>query len=250
MLLEVQGLSVSYDTANILNDISIKVGREELVGLVGPNGAGKTTLLRAITGLVKWEKDNKRGLRRGRIKLEGAVTFMGERIDQLPAHEIVSRGLVHCPERRRLFSEMTVYENILAGAYLMRKKGPEFNRLLEEVYHLFPVLKDRAGQISGTLSGGEQQMVAIARALMLKPQLLCIDEPSIGLAPLVKRELFQRIQAIARTGISILLVEQDLVMTFAMSGRNYILSHGRLVMEGGSHQLMQDEVVRRSYMGL
>ncbi len=250
MLLEVQNLSVSYDTATILHDVNIKVDDMELVGLVGPNGAGKTTLLRAITGLVKWERDHKRGLRQGKIRMEGTVHFMGERIDHLPAHEIVQRGLVHCPERRRPFMEMTVYENLLAGAYLLNGKRSEFKELLEGIYHLFPVLKVRAKQVSGTLSGGEQQMLAIGRALMLRPKLLCIDEPSIGLAPIVKRDLFHRIGEIARSGITILLVEQDVAMTFAMASRNYILSHGRLVSEGTSQQLMQDEGIRKSYLGL
>jgi branched-chain amino acid transport system ATP-binding protein len=250
MLLAVKNLSVSYDTANVLSDVSIRVDENELVGLVGPNGAGKSTLLRAITGLVKWEKDNKRGLRQGRIRTEGTVEFMGERIDHLPAHEIVRRGLVHCPERRRPFVEMTVYENLLAGAYLMKKSSPEFKRLLEEVYHLFPVLKQRAKQVSGTLSGGEQQMMAIGRSLMLRPKLLCIDEPSIGLAPIVKAELFERIGTIASSGITILLVEQDVAVTFAMAQRNYILSHGRLVNEGTSEELLKDEGIRKSYLGL
>lgn len=250
MLLEVKGLAVSYDTATILSGVSINVHEGELVGLVGPNGAGKTTLLRAVTGLVKWEKDNRRGQRLGRINIEGQISFMGERLDNLPAYEIARRGLVHCPERRRPFTEMSVYENILAGAYLLKKNGPEFNRLLEEVYALFPILKNRAKQISATLSGGEQQMLAIARSLMLKPKLLCIDEPSVGLAPLVKRELFERIAAVARSGITVLLVEQDVAMTFAMSCRNYVLSHGRLVSEGTSQELLRDENIRKSYLGL
>lgn len=250
MLLAVNNLEVSYDTAIVLSDVSIRVDENELVGLVGPNGAGKSTLLRAITGLVKWEKDNKKGLRQGRIKVDGNVEFLGERIDHLPAHEIVRKGLVHCPERRRPFAEMTVYENILAGAYLLRVNGPEFKRLLEEIYHLFPVLKERAKQVSGTLSGGEQQMLAIARALMLKPKLLCIDEPSIGLAPIIKADLFERIGAIARSGITILLVEQDVALTFAMASRNYVLSHGRLVNEGSSEELAKDEGIRKSYLGL
>ncbi|MBS3982380.1 MAG: ABC transporter ATP-binding protein [Dethiobacter sp.] len=250
MLLEVKELAVSYDTATILSSVNINVQEGELVGLVGPNGAGKTTLLRAITGLVKWEKDNRRNQRHGRIKIEGQIIFMGERIENLPAYEIARRGLIHCPERRRPFTEMSVYENILAGAHLLKKGGPEFKRLLEEVYTLFPILKDRAKQVSATLSGGEQQMLAIARALMLKPKLLCIDEPSVGLAPKVKRELFERISAIAQSGITVLLVEQDVAMTFAMSTRNYVLSHGRLVSEGTSADLLQDENIRKSYLGL
>jgi branched-chain amino acid transport system ATP-binding protein len=250
MLLEVKDLSVGYDMATILSGISINVREGELVGLVGPNGAGKTTLLRAITGLVKWEKDNRRGQRLGKITLEGQVSFMGEQISNLSADQIARRGLVHCPERRRPFKEMTVYENILAGAYLLRINSPEFKRLLEEVYTLFPILKNRGKQISATLSGGEQQMLAIARSLMGKPKLLCIDEPSVGLAPIVKRELFERIAAVARSGITVLLVEQDVAMTFAMSNRNYVLSHGRLVSEGTSQELLQDEDLRKSYLGL
>ncbi|MBS3946848.1 MAG: ABC transporter ATP-binding protein [Dethiobacter sp.] len=250
MLLEVKGLAVSYDTATILSGVSINVQEGELVGLVGPNGAGKTTLLRATTGLTKWEKDNRRGQRHGRIKIEGQVSFMGTRIDNLPAYEIARRGLVHCPERRRPFTEMSVYENLLAGGFLLKKGGAEFNRLLEEIYTLFPILKERAKQVSATLSGGEQQMLAIARALMLKPKLLCIDEPSVGLAPLVKRELFGMISAVARSGITVLLVEQDVAMTFSMSTRNYVLSHGRLISEGSSQELLQDENIRKSYLGL
>ena len=250
MLLEVKELAVSYDTATILSSVNINVQEGELVGLVGPNGAGKTTLLRAITGLVKWEKDSRRGQRHGRIKIEGQISFMGERIENLPAYEIARRGLIHCPERRRPFTEMSVYENILAGAHLLKKGGSEFKLLLEEIYALFPILKERAKQVSATLSGGEQQMLAIARSLMLKPKLLCIDEPSVGLAPIVKRELFERISAIARSGITVLLVEQDVAMTFAMSTRNYVLSHGRLISEGTSGDLLQDENIRKAYLGL
>lgn len=250
MLLEVKDLSVGYDMATILSGISINVQDGELVGLVGPNGAGKTTLLRAITGLVKWEKDNRRGQRMGKITLEGQVNFMGEQISNLSADQIARRGLLHCPERRRPFKEMSVYENILAGAYLLKKNSPEFKRLLEEVYSLFPILKERGRQVSATLSGGEQQMLAIARSLMGKPKLLCIDEPSVGLAPIVKRELFERIAAVARSGITVLLVEQDVALTFAMSNRNYVLSHGRLVSEGTSEVLLQDEDLRKSYLGL
>lgn len=250
MLLEVKNLSVSYDMATILSGVSINVQEGELVGLVGPNGAGKTTLLRAITGLVKWEKDNRRGQRLGKITLEGQVSFNGEQINNLAADQIARRGLVHCPERRRPFKEMTVYENILAGGYLLKKNSLEFKRLLDEVYSLFPILKDRGRQISATLSGGEQQMLAIARSLMGKPKLLCIDEPSVGLAPIVKRELFERIAVVARSGITVLLVEQDVAMTFAMSNRNYVLSHGRLVNEGTSQELLQDEDLRKSYLGL
>ena len=183
MLLEVANLSVWYDKAMLINNLSMRVETGELVSLVGPNGAGKSTLLRAITGLVAWEREITRRSTRGDIILEGAVTFDGERIDRVPAHEIVKRGLILCPERRRPFREMTVLDNLMAGSYLLKDKD-ETRDHLSKAYQLFPVLKDRLNQISGTLSGGEQQMLAIGRALMSKPKLLCIDEPSTGLAPL------------------------------------------------------------------
>ncbi|MDY6916386.1 MAG: ATP-binding cassette domain-containing protein, partial [Chloroflexota bacterium] len=200
MLLEVEHLTICYDTALVLNDLSMNVDVGELVSLVGPNGAGKSTLLRAITGLVRWHKMTMRGARAGDITIEGKVRFDGERIDTLPAHEIVKRGLIHCPERRRPFTEMTVEENLKAGGYLIGDRK-EYHRRLETVYQLFPVLKERGGQISGKLSGGEQQMLAIGRALMLQPRLLCIDEPSSGLASRLKQEMFDRIKEIQETGI-------------------------------------------------
>ena len=249
MLLEVKNLTVCYDTAMILNDVSLSVDTGELVSLVGPNGAGKSTFIRAITGLVRWERETLKGTRYGDIKLEGSVTFKGEEILNLPAHEVVKRRLIHCPERRRPFKEMTVLENLMAGAYLIRNKKV-VKENMEAVYHLFPVLKERGKQISGTLSGGEQQMLAIGRSLMFHPDLLCIDEPSTGLAPQIKQTLFERIKEIKDSGITILLVEQDVNLTFSMSDRNYILSHGRIVTQGISAELMKDETVRKSYLGL
>ena len=180
-LLEVRNLSVRYDKAQILNGVSLAVEPGEFVGLVGPNGAGKSTLLRAISGLVRFEERIKRGVR-GDIVLEGEVHFAGERIDALPAHEIRMRGLVQCPERRRPFRELTVLENLLAGAFLSKNRR-DTQRRLEHCFALFPRLAERSGQIAGTLSGGEQQMLATARALMFEAKLLAIDEPSLGLAP-------------------------------------------------------------------
>ena len=249
MLLQVEGLAVSYDTATVLSGVSLAVATGELVGLVGPNGAGKSTLLRTITGLVRWERESRRGTRQGRITIEGTVTFAGERLESLPPHQIVRRGLVHCPEGRRPFPELTVTENLLAGAYLVRSRRECADRF-EQVYHLFPVLKTRGRQLAGTLSGGEQQMLAIGRALMLRARLLCIDEPSHGLAPIIKRELFQHIRTIRDAGITILLVEQDVPLTFHVAHRSYILSHGRLVGEGTSAALLQDETVRKTYLGV
>ena len=249
MLLEVEHLSICYDTALVLNDLSMDVDAGELVSLVGPNGAGKSTLLRAITGLVRWHKMTMRGARAGDISIEGEVRFDGERIDTLPAHEIVKRGLIHCPERRRPFTEMTVEENIKAGGYLTKNRK-EYHRRLELVYQLFPVLKERGRQISGKLSGGEQQMLAIGRALMLQPRLLCIDEPSTGLASKLKLELFDRIKEIKETGIAMLLVEQDVSMAFQLANRNYVLSHGRVISEGTGEELLKDEGIRKTYLGL
>lgn len=249
MLLEVANLKVCYATAMLLNQVSLNVNQGELVSLVGPNGAGKSTLLRAITGLVKWEKSVMMGSRAGDISIEGDVYFSGERIDKLPAHEIVARGLVHCPERARVFSEMTVTDNLKAGAYLCRDKK-ETAENLERVYRLFPALKERGNQISGTLSGGERQMLAIGRALMMRPKLLCIDEPSTGLSSKLKSELFQRIKEIRDTGISLLLVEQDVGSAFKLATRSYILSHGRVIAEGTGEELLRDETIRKTYLGL
>ena len=249
MLLEVKNLKVCYATAMLLNEVSLCVDQGELVSLVGPNGAGKSTLLRAVTGLVRWEKATMRGARAGDITIEGSVHFNGERIDNLSAHAIVAKGLIHCPERARVFPEMTVADNLKAGSYLC-KDSKLIQKNLETVYNLFPVLKDRRNQISGTLSGGERQMLAIGRALMVQPRLLCIDEPSTGLASKLKQELFQRIKEIKSSGIAVLLVEQDVSLAFKLASRNYILSHGRVIAEGTSEELLKDETIRKTYLGM
>ena len=249
MLLEVDHLIVCYDKAMLINDLSMGVETGELVSLVGPNGAGKSTLLRAITGLVAWEREITRRSTGGDIIIEGKVTFDGERIDLIPAHEIVKRGLIHCPERRRPFREMTVFDNLLAGAYLLKEEN-EIQDNLDKVYQLFPALQGRSHQISGTLSGGEQQMLAIGRALMSRPKLLCIDEPSTGLAPILRAEVFERIREILNLGITVLLVEQEVSTVFKMASRNYVLSSGKIIAEGTGDQLLQDEVIRKTYLGL
>jgi branched-chain amino acid transport system ATP-binding protein len=249
VLLEVANLLVRYDKATLINNLSMGVDTGELVSLVGPNGAGKSTLLRAITGLVAWEREITKRSTHGDITLEGTVTFDGERIDQIPAHEIVKRGLILCPERRRPFREMTVIDNLMAGSYLQKDKS-QIEENLGKVYQLFPVLKNRSNQISGTLSGGEQQMLAIGRALMSKPKLLCIDEPSTGLAPILRAEVFQKIGEISKLGITVLLVEQEVSTVFKMTSRNYVLSSGKIIAEGSGEQLLQDEVLRKTYLGL
>jgi len=249
LLLEVANLTVRYDKAVLINNLSMGVDEGELVSLVGPNGAGKSTLLRAITGLVNWEKEITRRSTREDVSIEGTISFMGERIDKIPAHKIVKKGLIHCPERRRPFREMSVLDNLYAGAYL-DKDDSRIQENLESVYQLFPDLKVRSKQISGTLSGGEQQMLAIGRALMSGPKLLCIDEPSTGLAPILRAEVFEKIAEIQNLGITILLVEQEVSTVFKMASRNYVLSSGKIIAEGTGEQLLQDEVLRKTYLGL
>jgi len=247
-LLEVKHLSVRYDKAQILNGVSLAVQDGEFVGLVGPNGAGKSTLLRAISGLVRFEAHAKRGTA-GDIVLEGEVRLAGERVDGLAPHEIRRRGLVHCPERRRPFRELTVLENLLAGAFLS-KDAAETRRRLEQSFTLFPRLAERKEQIAGTLSGGEQQMLATARALMFDAKLLAIDEPSLGLAPRIREELFAAIRKIHAAGVPVLLVEQEVGQVFKMADRNYVLSQGRIIAEGSARSLMADETLRAGYLGL
>jgi branched-chain amino acid transport system ATP-binding protein len=247
-VLEIKNLTVCYDKAMIINDISLRVEEGELVSLVGPNGAGKSTSLRAITGLVTWEHSIHRGSDIG-VNMTGTVEFMGKRIEHTPAHEIAKMGLIHCPERRRPFKEMSVLENLAAGAYLLKDKK-EIEENLRHVYQLFPRLKERSHQISGTLSGGEQQMLAIGRALMSNPKLLCIDEPSTGLAPIMRAEVFRKIREIKDMGITVLLVEQEVSTVFKMTDRNYVLSSGKIIAEGKGEELMKDEVLRKTYLGM
>jgi branched-chain amino acid transport system ATP-binding protein len=248
LLLKVENLSVHYDRAVILNDISLKIDKGELVSLVGPNGAGKTTLLRAISGMVNVEKKDLK-FSGTTVSLLGKITYQGERIDHLLSYQVARKGLIHCPERHRPFAGMTVIENLQAGAFLCRDKT-EVKKRMEIVYDLFPILKERQSQMAGTLSGGEQQMLAIGRSFMLQPELLCIDEPSLGLAPQVKRIVFEKIREIQKRGISILLIEQDVKLAFSISVRSYILSSGKIVAQGSSQDLLKDETIRTSYLGL
>jgi len=247
-LLEVRNLSVRYDKAQILNGVSLDVGEGELVGLVGPNGAGKSTLLRAICGLVRFEARSRRGTD-GDIVLEGEVRFAGERIDALAAHEVRMRGVALSPERRRPFRELTVLENLLAGAFLSSDKNAT-QRRLERTFALFPRLAERKAQIAGTLSGGEQQMLATARALMFEARLLAIDEPSLGLAPRIREEVFAAVRAIHAAGVPVLLVEQEVAQVFKLADRNYVLSQGRIIAQGSARSLMADETLRAGYLGL
>jgi len=234
MMLEVKDIRVLYGKAIALNGLSMNLNAEELVGVVGPNGAGKTTLLRAISAVVP---------------VEGEITFNGEPIHRRKPHEIVKMGIVHCPERRQLFTEFTVEENLQMGAFL-RKDRDKIQQDLAHVYSLFPVLDRRQKQISGTLSGGEQQMLAIGRSLMGKPKLLMMDEPSMGLSPLVKNNLADSIVDIWKSGMTVLVVEQDASLTLGLTQRVYILEHGKVGLEGESHALMDNEEVKRVYFQL
>jgi len=233
-LLEVKDIRVLYGKAIALNGLSISLRREELVGVVGPNGAGKTTLLRAVSAVVP---------------VQGEIYFDGMRIDTLKPHEIIQKGIIHCPERRQLFTEFTVAENLEMGAFL-RKDKEQIEKDLEHVYGLFLVLDKRREQVAGTLSGGEQQMLAIGRSLMSKPKLLMMDEPSMGLSPLVKKHLVDSIVDIWKSGMTVLLVEQDVSLTLDLTQRVYILEHGKVGLHGASKELRDNEDVKRVYFQL
>jgi len=249
-LLEVKNVIVKYDTATILDDASLKVEKGELVGLVGPNGAGKTTLLRAIAGLINWDREVLRGTRKSDVTFEGSIEFEGERIDKLTGYQIAQKGLQLCPQMGRPFVEMTVKDNLLAGAYLCKNKK-EVDESLDRVYELFPRLKERENQISGTLSGGERQMLAVGRSLMRRPKLMLVDEPSSGLAPKIKDDLFKRVEEIYKElGVTILLAEQDISFAFALSKRNYVMSRGHIIAQGTSEELLKDETIRKTYLGM
>ena len=249
-MLEVKNVIVRYDTATILDDASLTVEKGELVGLVGPNGAGKTTLLRAIVGLINWDREMLRGTSKEDVTFEGSIEFEGERIDKLSGYEIAKRGVQLCPQMGRPFVEMTVKENLLAGAYLCKDKK-EVDESLARVYELFPRLQERRNQVSGTLSGGERQMLAVGRSLMRRPKLMLVDEPSSGLAPKIKDDLFKRVEEIYKElGVTILLAEQDISFAFALSKRNYVMSRGHIIAQGTAEELLKDETIRKTYLGL
>jgi len=230
-MLEVRDIRVRYAKAIALDGISLSVKPRELVGVVGPNGAGKTTLLRAISGVVD---------------IEGEILFNQKKIGQYKPNEIVRLGIIHCPERRQLFTEFTVLENLEMGAFL-RKDKKDIKRDLEYVYNIFPILKNREKQISGTLSGGEQQMLAIGRSIMSKPKILMMDEPFIGLSPVARKYLVDSIKEIWKSGITVLLVEQDASIALDIVNRIYIIERGKVRLEESSHKLNEDERIKKAY---
>lgn len=249
-MLEAKNVTVRYDTATVLDEASLKVEKGELVGLVGPNGAGKTTLLRSIAGLINYDREVLRGTKNEDVTLEGTIEFEGERIDRLSAFDIAKRGLQLCPQMGRPFVEMSVRDNLLAGAYLCKDKK-EISESLNKIYELFPRLQERQKQLAGTLSGGERQMLAVGRSLMRRPKLMLVDEPSSGLAPKIKDELFKRVQEIYQElGVTILLAEQDIGFTFQLSNRNYVMSRGHVIAEGTAEELMKDDRIRETYLGM
>ena len=234
-LLELAGVDVAYGDLPALRGVDLVVEAGETLSVVGANGAGKTTLLRTISGLLRPRR--------------GEVRFEGERIDRLPCHRVVERGVVHVPEGRKVFPSLVVRENLELGSYTRAAKARRAESL-ERVFALFPRLRERAAQAAGTLSGGEQQMLAIGRALMSRPKLLMLDEPSLGLAPLIVKEIFATIAAINRDGTTVLLVEQNTRQALALSRRGYVLENGRVALVGTGAELLGNAHVKRAYLGM
>jgi branched-chain amino acid transport system ATP-binding protein len=232
-LLELAGIETYYGNIRALDGISISVNRGEIVTLIGANGAGKSTTLRTISGTLKPRR--------------GIVRFEGQEIQELPAHKVVGLGIAHSPEGRKVFSRMSVLENLQLGAFVRR--GQPIEDDLRRVYDLFPRLHERRTQKAGTLSGGEQQMLAIGRALMARPRLLLLDEPSMGLAPILVEQIFRIIQEINEQGTTILLVEQNALMALNLAQRGYILQTGRIILQDEAGKLARNEEVRRAYLG-
>jgi len=234
-MLEVSNIDTFYGKIQALWGVSSKIDEAEIVALVGANGAGKTTLLNTISGLLP--------------PASGSVEFLDKRIDGLKSHAIVELGMSHIPEGRGLFADMSVRENLEMGAYTKRVWKHK-QEILDKVYQLFPILKARQGQLARTLSGGEQQMVAIGRGLMSRPRLCIIDEPSSGLAPLMVDEMFSIIQGLRDQGIAIFLIEQNVQQTLEIADRAYVLENGRVTLEGESKKLLEEELIRKAYLGL
>jgi branched-chain amino acid transport system ATP-binding protein len=232
-MLVLENVNTYYGNIHALQGISLTVGRGEIVTLIGANGAGKTTTLKTISGLLHPRR--------------GSVTFEGEDISKTAAHHLVRKGIGHAPEGRRIFGRMTVFENLMMGAFTRDQKsvGPDIDRVME----LFPRLRERTHQLGGTLSGGEQQMLAIGRALMSEPRVLLLDEPSLGLAPILVQQVFQKIREINEQGTTVLLVEQNALQALSIANRAYVLQTGRVVLSGPADEIKQNESVRKAYLG-
>lgn len=233
-MLEVKDLEVYYGVIQAIKGISFEVNKGEVIALIGANGAGKTTTLHTITGLISPKK--------------GHVIFEGKDITKVPAHKIVSMGMAHVPEGRRVFAELSVYENLRMGAYT-RKDKSEIEESLANVYKRFRRLEERKNQMAGTLSGGEQQMLAMGRALMSKPKIILMDEPSMGLSPILVNEIFDIIRAVSESGTTVLLVEQNAKKALAIADRAYVLETGKIVLEGNAKELLEDDSIKKAYLG-
>lgn len=233
-LLEIKDLEVNYGVIKAINGVSFDVNEGEIIALIGANGAGKTTILHTITGLIQAKK--------------GSIVFDGKELTKTPPHKIVSMGMAHVPEGRRIFQQLSVLENLKLGAYT-RKDKSEIASTLKMVYERFPRLEERKNQVAGTLSGGEQQMLAMGRALMSKPRIILMDEPSMGLSPLLVSEIFDIIKVINESGTTVLLVEQNAKKALSIADRAYVLETGKITLSGDAKDLINDESVKKAYLG-
>lgn len=234
-MLKIDKINVHYGDVQILHEVTLEVREQKIITIVGANGAGKTTLLKTTAGILR--------------PTSGEIQFLGERIDHLYPHHIVEKGLVRIPEGRKIFPTLSVLENLELGSYLPRPKAKR-SESLGRVFSLFPVLKERSKQSAGTLSGGEQQMLAIGRGLMSLPRLLMLDEPSLGLAPLLVRDIFRKVREINQDGTAILLVEQNVFNALDMAHEGYVLENGRIVLQGKSQELLSNQYIKESYLGI
>lgn len=232
-MLKVENINVYYGSIHAIKNVSFEVSQGEIVTLIGANGAGKSTTLQTVSGLLHSKT--------------GSITFLGEKLDNVPAHKIVTKGIAHVPEGRRIFLQMSVEENIQMGAYT--RPSSEYDEVLAEVYDHFPRLKERRKQIAGTLSGGEQQMLAMGRAMMSRPKLLMLDEPSMGLSPIMVDEVFEIIKSFHNSGTTILLVEQNANKSLAISDRAYVLENGSINLSGTGKELLESEEIKKAYLG-
>lgn len=233
-MLEIKDLEVYYGMIQAIKGISFEVNKGEVIALIGANGAGKTTILHTITGLLAPKK--------------GSVVFEGQDITKVPAHKIVSMGMAHVPEGRRVFADLSVYENLKMGAYTRKDKN-EIEETLKMVYERFPRLEERKNQMAGTLSGGEQQMLAMGRALMSKPSIILMDEPSMGLSPIMVNEIFSIIESVSQMGTTVLLVEQNAKKALAIADRAYVLETGKIVKDGKAEDMLNDDSIKKAYLG-
>lgn len=233
-MLQVTDLKVNYGVIQAIKGVSFEVNEGEVIALIGANGAGKTTILHTVTGLI--------------APKSGKIEFEGKDITKMPAHKIVTLGMAHVPEGRRVFADLSVYENLLMGAFT-RKDKDEIAKTLEMVYKRFPRLRERKNQVAGTLSGGEQQMLAMGRALMSKPRIILMDEPSMGLSPIMVNEIFDIIRAVSESGTTVLLVEQNAKKALSIADRAYVLETGKIVLSGDAKELLEDDSIKKAYLG-